>query len=54
MAEHTQKNIEKLADAVIDNMTIKDMEQTLYDIYVENFDENQDAFDTAWEAHFGT
>ena len=51
--ENTDKNREKLAEAIVDNMTLKDMFQALYEEHIECFEKCEDTFQELWNNYYG-
>ena len=51
--EYTEQNREKLAEAVVENMDIKDMIQALYEQEVECYEQCEDTFQELWHNHYG-
>jgi len=50
---YTDANREKLAEAVVENMDIKDMIQALYEQEVECYEQCEDTFQELWHNHYG-
>ena len=51
--ENTEENREKLAEAVVDNMELKDMIQALYEQEIECYEQCDDTFQELWDNNFG-
>ena len=51
--EYTDANREKLAEAVVENMDIKDMIQALYEQEVECYEQDEDTFQELWHNYYG-
>ena len=51
--EYTEKNREKLATAVVENMDLSDMVQALYEQEVECYERCEDTFQELWHNYYG-
>ena len=51
--EYTEANREKLAEAVVENMELKDMVQALYEQEVECYERCEDTFQELWHNYYG-
>ena len=51
--EYTEKNREKLAEAVVENMELSDMVQALYEQEVECYERCEDTFQELWHNYYG-
>ena len=51
--EYTDANREKLAEAVVENMDIKDMIQALYEQELECYEQDEDTFQELWDNYYG-
>jgi len=51
--ENNEKNREKLAEAIVDDMTLKDMFQALYEEHIECFEKCEDTFQELWHNYYG-
>mgnify|MGYP003647126183 FL=1 len=51
--EYTDANREKLAEAVVENMDIKDMIQALYEQELECYERCEDTFQELWHNYYG-
>jgi len=51
--EYTEQNREKLAEAVVENMDIKDMIQALYEQELECYEQDEDTFQELWDNYYG-
>ena len=52
-AEYTDANREKLAEAVVENMELKDMIQALYEQELECYERCEDTFQELWHNYYG-
>jgi hypothetical protein len=52
-AEYTDANREKLAEAVVENMELKDMIQALYEQELECYERCEDTFQEQWHNYYG-
>ena len=50
---YTEKNREKLATAVVENMDLKDMIQALYEQELECYEQCEDTFQELWHNYYG-
>ena len=50
---YTEENREKLAEAVVENMELKDMIQALYENELECYEQCEDTFQELWHNHYG-
>jgi hypothetical protein len=50
---YTDANREKLAEAVVENMDIKDMIQALYEQELECYEQCEDTFQELWYNYYG-
>jgi len=51
MVAYTQENCERLADRIIDCMSVKDLERVLADILVDSYLEDEELFQSRWQAY---
>ena len=51
--EHTKANCEKLAEAIVDSMELKDMIRAIYEQELEFFENDESCFYDHWDVHFG-
>ena len=49
---YTEKNREKLAEAVVENMDLKDMIQALYEQELECYEQCEDTFQELWHNYY--
>ena len=49
---YTEKNREKLAEAVVENMELKDMIQALYEQELECYEQCEDTFQELWHNYY--
>ena len=50
---YTEENRRKLAEAVVENMDLKDMIQALYEQELECYEQCEDTFQELWHNHYG-
>ena len=50
---YTEENRRKLAEAVVENMDLKDMVQALYEQQIECFEQCEDTFQELWHNYYG-
>jgi hypothetical protein len=50
---YTEQNREKLAEAVVENMDIKDMIQALYEQELECYEQCEHTFQELWDNYYG-
>ena len=51
MPKHNEKNINLLAEEVVENMDMKTMISILYEQQVEWYEKDKEAFEQDWDAH---
>ena len=49
MPEHNEKNIARLAEEIADGMDLKTMFTIIYDLNVEYYENDKEAFEGDWE-----
>ena len=49
--ENNEENRDKLAEAVVNNMELKDMIQALYEQELECYEQCDDTFQELWDIH---
>ena len=51
--EYTIERARKLADAVVENMDLKDMIQAIYEHQIHCFEQDEDTFQELWHNYYG-